>query len=473
MANFLGLSVGDKSLLAAEVSVGRDKSELRRVAEFVYPAEASMEQPEALGSALAQFLRQKGFSSSRAVVGVPARWLIAREKEVPPSRPDAAVGMLKLASERLMSADLAVVFDFTGTTDVSAPTKVLLVGVLKQQLDRINAMADSAGLNLLAVTSSTLALASAARESGGIVVSLTQEAVEVSARSKGKPVLLRHLGSHALRGSGSASAVSLLGNELRRAVSMAPLNGDNGTSRSMLLWDGLGLAGADAAALGQRSGMATALGEGMSSLGIHANGTHGEDTLRYGPAAALALAGSDKDLLAVDFLHSRLATRKESRIGKRGQWAILIGTVLVLGIGGLVADVQWRQAKLNGIEADLLAIKDPKEVAQRLQEKVSYANGWFDARPKDLECLKELWSAFRDDDPIWGTNISMKERQTIKDQQKGTITGSASDRQAAINIAERLRGNKKFIEVLGPDIHERGGVKEKDFVYTITFTFKG
>ena len=98
--SFLGLAVTDKSVLAAEVAVSRDHGEVRRTAEFAFPEDVSIDKPAALGAALAQFLRQHKFSSSQAVVGLPAKWLMAREKEIPPSREDVAANMLRLQAEK-------------------------------------------------------------------------------------------------------------------------------------------------------------------------------------------------------------------------------------------------------------------------------------------------------------------------------------------------------------------------------------
>src|SRR5687767_1451962 len=93
-SGYLGIAVGDRSIAVAEVAPSRggarDRWEVRRVAEFVLPAPAASGAPGAAdagdpGVALGRFLRENGFSGGRAVVGVPALWLVAREREVPPA----------------------------------------------------------------------------------------------------------------------------------------------------------------------------------------------------------------------------------------------------------------------------------------------------------------------------------------------------------------------------------------------------
>lgn len=462
MSNFLGLAVGDRSLLAAEVSVSRERSALRRVAEFVFPPGKTLEQPDDLGEALAQFLRQNKFSASKVVVGVPARWLIAREKEVPPSRVDAAIGMLKLASERLVSADLEMVFDFAGQPDPAAQSKVLLVGLLKQQADRLTKMVDAAGLSLLGITSTTLTLANAAgEEAGGVVVSLGSDAIEVAAHSKGTPVLLRHVGA----AGGGAAAVSLIGPELRRAVSGAQIGGLNGASRSMLLWDGIGLGADETTTLGERSGLQADIGKDLDRLGVHANGEFGgNDMRRFGPAAALALAAGDRGLLAVDFLHSRLAVRKQRRVGRKGAWGIFIGTVIILAIGVLVWDVQRKQSQLDELNQVLEHNAPDVVAAKAVQAKVQLAHPWFDARPKVLDCLKDVTESLGVREPIWITNCS------IKDDHSVVLSGRAANKDIAILVQKRMAANKKFADVRLQDLRETGG-RSQDYTFAIKFLY--
>ena len=99
--NYLGLSVSDRGIACAEVSISGGKRQLRRVADFPFSAEQPLENAGATGQALASFLRQQKFRASHAVVGVPARWLIAVEREVPPADEAELRSLLRLQAERM------------------------------------------------------------------------------------------------------------------------------------------------------------------------------------------------------------------------------------------------------------------------------------------------------------------------------------------------------------------------------------
>src|SRR5688572_23916517 len=125
-SSFLGIAFSDAGALVAEVAGGGGN--MRRTATFTFTPEANLDHPEAAGKALAAFLREHHFGASRAVVGVPARWLIAVEREIPPADEDLARATLRLQAERLAVAESGeLVFDYAGKASTSAPTKVLLV----------------------------------------------------------------------------------------------------------------------------------------------------------------------------------------------------------------------------------------------------------------------------------------------------------------------------------------------------------
>jgi hypothetical protein len=243
-SSFLGIAVGDRAVTCAEVFVAGAKRTVRRTATFTFPDGATLDQPEAIGAALATFLRQKRFTASRVVVGVPARWLIAVEKELPPSDEDQARAVLRLQAERLGVAEQdAMVFDFAGKADARNASKVLLVGMHRDRLDRVNRMMDAAGMSVVAVTSTGLTLStttSRIANSSGMLM-LARGGGEMVWRNADSPRMLRHV-PFAINGH-DLPPLAPLSAELHRAVMLgsgSALNGD-GATRELLLLDAVGL----------------------------------------------------------------------------------------------------------------------------------------------------------------------------------------------------------------------------------------
>src|SRR5687767_11784469 len=110
-SSFLGVAFSDTGAACAETAPGGGT--LRRTAAFTFTPGAGLDTPEAAGAALAAFLKQHKFSASRVVVGVPARWLIAVERDVPPADEELTRATLRLQAERLAVAESGeLIFDY-------------------------------------------------------------------------------------------------------------------------------------------------------------------------------------------------------------------------------------------------------------------------------------------------------------------------------------------------------------------------
>ncbi len=467
-ANFLGLAVAERAIVCAEVAVRGAAGTARRTATFAFPAELTLEQPEALGAALATFLHENKFGAKHAVVGVPARWLIAVEREVPPSDDAAARAMLRLQAERLAVAESGeVVFDFAGKPDSSAPSKVLLVGMLRQRLERIEKIAEAAGLDLEAVTSTGLALAACAggKDEGGLLV-LTRGGGEIVWRHNDAPRMLRHVAVSAMNGHGTVNMVPLTA-ELRRAVTLAQTNGGG---RDLLLLDGLGLEDDQVSELSERLGVKLTSGRNTDVCGIASDSStaapsdHRNPPARYAPAMSLALAGARPQLRPVDFKHSRLAPVKVSRFGARSSWGMVLGGLALLAVVALYVLAHQRQGQLDELNARLNAIKPEVVTAQTNIDRFKYARGFFDTRPPVLDCLAELSKAFGENDRAWVKTL------VLPANGKGTINGQAADDAVVLAVVERIKKNPRFTDVKGPNT-QQADPRSREVTFTVTFTF--
>jgi Tfp pilus assembly protein PilN len=479
-SGLLGISLGDRTIACAEVSVAGGRRVARRLATFALPQGMSLEKPEALGEAFAAFLRERGFGASRAVVGLPAKWLIAMERDIPPAGPDEARDMLRLQAERLaVSESGELTFDYAGQPDPSGPNRLLLVGVLRQRLDQIERLLKAARLSSVAVTSSALALAKvaggAADGNSPMLVLGRQGAEMVWRNAHGAPRMLRHVSVVAANGHGPVS-VTPLGSELGRALTLTRGNGTP-ASREMILWDGVGLSADQVTELSTRSGLNVRPGDAMASLGLETApdavaGTDehpgaAADADVFAPALALALAAGDRDRLPIDFKRSRLTPVKQRRFGKGTTWAAVAGVVLALGLGGLYYAVDKRQRELDVLEADLKEHVEPVKTAQAQVDRTNTARGFFETRPPVLDALLEISLLFRDDEKIWITNFVAKEDHKI------TLQGKADSDRTVRAFLKRVKENPKFADVKlgGSTVQEGTQNRSSEVLFSITLSY--
>jgi hypothetical protein len=350
------LAITDRAVTCAEVSVAGARRTVRRTATFVIPTDLSLATPVPLGQALQSFLRQQRFTPTRAVVGIPARWLIAVEKELPPADEAAAHAAMRLQAERLaVSENGELVFEYAGRVDETSASRVLLVGTRQQQLDGITAVCEAAGLNVVAITSTGLTLANSCKSSRTTARSWCSVAAgaEMIWRAGGEPRMLRYV-TLTMNGHGTPP-IAPLAAELRRAVALARTNGQT-PANDLLLLNGVGLPRDEVKELADRLGVRVRPESGRTLWASRASyppmaQPSSEAVDEYAPAMALALAGADPALLPMDFRHSRLAPPQPKRLERKAIWGIVLGALALIAIVALYVSVHQRQGELDGLNA--------------------------------------------------------------------------------------------------------------------------
>ncbi|HZZ41384.1 MAG TPA: hypothetical protein VFE58_00465 [Tepidisphaeraceae bacterium] len=466
------MAIGDRECAVAEVTDSRGALAVTRVGMLTLGAEGGVDRPQAFGEALKKFLKEKGFSGSKVVVGLPAKWLTSRERQVPPSSMSVASAMLRLQAERQFPPELKdLVFDYAGKPDGGEARTVLLLAASRQQVERAAEGVRLAGLTPVAVTSSALALS--AVTGSKTVLSVTHDAAELVVRGENGPRVLRHVGVSVgqMEGTNGVPAVGIaaLGSELRRTVAVS----GNGVADEVMLFDGMGLEPAAVTALAQRANLQMTPARNLMGLDVSGAQAASAEGVRFGPAVALALAGLRGGMMPADFLHTKLAPPKERKIGRRVVWGTIAAVMLVGAIGYPIYDLYSTQGEIDGINADISSRQDQSKAAEAMASKLTTAEGWYATKPPVLECLKHVTQAFPQEGTIWATNF------TIRENGKGTLAGKAINRQAILMVRDFLMNDSRFSDVQQQQSETReapgaagANSRDRDTSFTITFMFK-
>jgi hypothetical protein len=488
----LGLALGEQSLLAAEVAVGGgdEPPATRQLAEFVYPEGVNPQHPAALGRALAGFLKEHHFTARSAIVGIPARWLVVKPKDVPPADAATLADMLRLQAEGEFSSELKdLVYDYTATASSNAADanaassngstikSVLLLATAKKYIDGATEMCEAARLNLLAVTPSVVALGAVTGRTlsaDALVLAVSPAGAELTAQCGGVSSAIR-----ALRAPGGGER-SFVG-ELRRAVSTLPTGTSTGSQRELVLW---GDAGVPDTTLGESLGFKVRSGD-LPGLGVTTgDSTSNGDGRKYAAAVALALSGVDDNGPVVDFLHSRLAPPKVHRIPR---WAYVAAVAVIAAIAyGVVAyrDLQNEQAALAKKMASVANQQSTFDAAEDFVKNVNIAHEWHRDNPRYLSCLRDITSAIPEDGQTYATNVDIKElvkpatpggsaSSKLPGPAPGTLSGKlfikTTDQKSAQAVVDRMHRNPAFLSVQpGPtsDVGRGHEVQSSiDFIY--------
>ena len=447
-SRILGLAVEERALLAVEVRANGTRCELSRAAEFTFPEGTSLDDPAGLGAPLRAFLRQHRFSAKRAVLGVPARWLLVKERAVPPTSRESLAGLLRIEAERELSIDVAdLALDYADGPASDGKRRVLLVAALQRRVDQLRALAQAARLTPVAITSSALALAaSGSSGSSALVLYIRPSHTDLVLAAGGGFSAVVHLpavhpnGAETPPGAQTACADGLAA-RVGQAVSLL-LTGPNAPEpHELVVWDGAGLGPDVPGQLGNALSLTVRADDGLAALGVTApTGEQAVPPGRFAAAAALARLGT-QHALPVDFLHSRLAPKKTSVLGRRTIWAAAVGTALVVAAALFVTS--WREEEQNvaDLHTRLDAMRADVDAARRVVDRVSFARRWFDRRPDFLECLRELTLAFPPEGSIWTTSLGVRE------DMRAVVSGKSVNEKTILDVLDQLKSAASFEDV--------------------------
>jgi len=457
----LGLALEERAIVAAEICKTGKSVKLCRTAEFAYPEGLSLDDPQPLGQAFADFLKRRGFSAQTVIAGVPARWLLARQKQFPPAPEAALANMARLEAERTFATDLDhLLVDFAACSDVDTGAQVLLAALKRDRAERIRAMLQAAGLKLKALTATSVVLAAALQpvETPFMLLSLRPGHVEIGVCEDGRLRAIRHL-PVALPANGNTLPgwKQPLMNEMIRHA--AALQQDSaGGIKSLVVWNGAGLDAEDLLELGEPMSIPTLLIQGMRELRLERSNGGASDSAvsaangsQFMAAAALAAAGAGQKRLPLDFIHSRLAVRPKSMVRRR---LALVGAACIVVLAAaalLVADLHAEQRDVELLRQRLDQMKPEIEAARDLVQRANTVHGWTDGRPRFLEPLRELALAFPVEQRIWVMAVN------IRQDMRAMISGRSASERAVLDLLDRIRSSPSFANVKLLEMRDAGG----------------
>ncbi len=465
----LGLDIEEHSILAAELRIDGRHREVRRAAEFVFRENVSFDKPAELGERLQQFLKSNHFSAKNAVVGIPVKWLIMRQESVPPTNADSLASILRIKAEREFSLDYSdLVFDYIGRVSATEKSSLLLVATLRQKIEQLVETSHTAGLTILSITSSFLAVASAFRQTGfddGYGLYIRPDYAEFLVQQNKGVNLLRHIPVAVGAEQDAKANVSALGRELKRLISVLPGSGGETDTKKLFIWNAADISPEALQVFEQSISLQAEIVNDTAGLAVRKSIKSAESGIsRYAAAISVASAASRPKLLGIDFLNSHIDPEKEAANGRRILRAVLVGLAVILC--GLFLILSWHseKAEVAELRTRLEGMRQDITEAEAVIDKVSFSRGWYSARPKFLDCLKQLTLAFPTQTDIWVTSLA------IREDMQANVTGKSLDEKNVLQLLDALKSNVSFHDV--EMLYMRNiGRSSKEISFAISFTF--
>ncbi len=466
--HILGLAIDDCGVVAMELCLRAGRTEIGGSGELLWEKEFTPDNVTELGQRLRRFLREGGFTARRAVVGLAAKWVLAKEIEAPPAGSDALAGILGIQAERAFSLNSGeLIFDYCGRTSTSKASQVLLLAARRQTVDQIRELADAAGLQIESMTVSALACSQALSETGPACrygLYTRPNYCEFWGRSEGGPRFIRHV-PMAVNGS-STSYADLLTSTLPRLILLSSRQ-DQAPPHQVAAYDACGLSNEAFDRLNERLGPQITVHNGRAGLlpGGLALSDRPHET-RSIAAAAVALTATRADRVPIDFLNPRIGAKRTASHKRLVGWAAFVGVACLIGLAAVVADWHGDRRDIAVYTQQLELMSEDIAAAREVVERVSYAGTWASREPRFLDCLKELTLAFPDEPSVWATSLALNENGT------GSLVGKATNETSFYEVLDRIKENPVFSQVKMIHIRDAGrDSREKEFA--LNFTFQG
>jgi hypothetical protein len=477
----LGLAIDEYGVVAAEVGLwhghlGRvftgwkpvPRPQVQRAAHWSFPEKLESNNAGAMGQKLRQFLRTNSFSSKQAVIGIPAKWVVAKEITAPPASPDALAGMLNIQAERAFSLNTGeLILDYCGHTSVSQKSEVLLVAARREIINQVKELTTAAGLQVQSMTVSALAfgkILSEADPERRYGLYMQPSYCEFWTQANGSPRSIQHVPMATTDGT-EDQYIELLTSTIQRLTILSSQQGDSHPYH-VTAYDGSGLSNRIIDQLNERLKPQITVAEGNTELLSGAQGTPNDQEQAQSTAAlAVAMTAVARNGLLVNFLNPRIGVRKKTGHKRLAVWAGLISAACVLILTAVLADLQANRRDIATYTEQLELMSEDIAAARELVDRISYTSSWTSQQPVFLNCLRELTLIFPEEPVIWATNLRLSENA-------GALVGKAVDEESFYQVLDKIKQDQAFSNVQMIHIRNAGrDSSQKEFA--VNFEFQG
>lgn len=466
----LGIALEEDQILLSELHCISLRYRIIRTETFFLSPETDYREPDRLGTTLHQFLREHLFSAKEVVVGLPAKWLLVKENEVPCVQAESLSQIARLMAEREFSLDMNdLVLDYTSSDNSNSNRHLVVMATLRSRIDPILAALRTAGLKVISVTPSSPALPFPETQSPSVSnygLYLRPKYAEFLVRNGTGFRSVKHISYHHADGQDSGEVPTSLIQQLTNYFSMWPGKSDSDPKDILVVWDVKGRTEEFREALPQQLQRPFNISCGLEVLNRENwEGQNGPKDEQYAVSTSLAILGLQSKPAFIDFLNSKICFEKKTSRKKTFWWSLGIAAALLAAVFFLIGSWHQDKQEILTLTNTLEEMKEDIESAESLELKVTSAQGWYSGRPKILDCLRELTLSFPEAGTIWVTSLALRE------DMRGIITGKSLDETGVLEVMDELKANSVFSNVQMLYLRDTGRSSREvafaiDFIYT-------
>lgn len=391
--------------------------------------------PELVGREIRNHLDAAGVRERDCVLGVPLKWVLTAQTELPPLPETDAASLLQLEAERNFHTDAATLQIANSRTPLAGDKKfVLLAGTPNPHLAALEKVLAAARLKPASFALGLSALqVSGPEKSTGVLALMIGESHVGLQITCGGVAALRALEGAVENAAGRLTLHSdLVAREARITLGQLPAELRAAVNRIRIFGP---------RELAQQLADELELKFGPMGLSVEAVSAYATNEFGValppgaGVSAAFSLAARllAEQAPAFEFLPPKpgfveqlVMKYSSGRLRTAGAVGAAVGLLFVAVFG-------WQQARLWHLRSQWSQIEAQVGELEAVQDQIRQYRSWYDGTFKNLAILRQLSLAFPEDGAVTAKNIE------IRDGSKVTCSGTARDYAALLAVQAKLR----------------------------------
>lgn len=426
LKTLLGIVLYEQTIGVCEVEHKDRSYVVRKSGEYTLPKGVTIDNLASDSVDFKAFLKENGFRSKYAVIGLAAKQMISTQLQLPRIEdPQVRHDTIKINLERKLEIDFSdIVFDYDSAQKLDQGT-ISIVMLLRKKLLQVKELLRAVKITPVQITSTSLGLDLETQAGVTCHVIEYPASFELCLLRDNCLIAFQHVAKESELRLDIESA-----RKIARQVSRICLSSGVTDSIHYCI----------------QSPDDELYSNNKELLGIFGkaefrNLKSTADCKLFGPAAALAGNLLVTQTERLNFLNGRHEEHKPTRLSQWIRKGVLPAAVVLILIGLFLSGWYSDTKQIKAHQQELDAMKAEVQEAQTMIDWVTFSKRWFEKKPDHLDILRELSLSFPQNSNIWLTSLA------VDGSMNQILSGRAINEQSVLDVAESLRSKDMFDDV--------------------------
>lgn len=391
--------------------------------------------PELVGQEIRNHLDAAGVREKNCIIGLPLRWLLTAQTELPAGLEDAdAASLVQLEAEKNFHTDISNLHIADSRCALADGKQLVLLAAMPHaHLGALQGVLAAAKLKPASFALGINALSTKIRSGGALTLVIGENSVGLQINAGGAVIALRALEGAAESAAGRAVVHShIVAREVRVTLGQLPAE-LRAAVKTLRIFGPRELAQPLADELELKLEAIDLAIEIVAAYPPDEFGATLPLDVSLSSAFSLAANALVERKPALEFLPPKISSLDQLvakyTSGKLGKVGALAACMVVLLVGLFL----FQQIQLWSLRAQWKRMAPKVTELQSIQEQIRFYRPWYDDSFRSLAVLRQVTLAFPEDGSVTAKTIDIRDGSTV------SCSGNARDNSALIAVLARLR----------------------------------